>query len=161
MAVPSDATYLVERDLFEAVRLGSQHLLWQLHTKYLLNPVIPIQDGMAIADIAAGTGIWATEVAPHLPPSARVTAFDNAQQVPQPGGYLQWEDARMLDRVVRGDAAIEVSHMLSRLTSATSIDFRWLEELDQSVKRAEPNLEVVECQHRPWSAELVPLCFQT
>ncbi|KAJ5711401.1 hypothetical protein N7488_005557 [Penicillium malachiteum] len=218
MTVPSDTTYLVKRDLFEAVRLCSQHLLWQLHTKYLLNHVIPIQDGMAIADIGAGTGIWATEVAPHLPPSARVTAFDvadthfpaqeywppnvtfdllnifqdilssligqfdvvhirlwafiirgndpslliqNAAKMLKPGGYLQWEDARMLNRVVRGNAATEVSHMLSCLTSATRIDFRWLEELDKSVKRAEPNLEVVECQQKPWSAELVPLCFQT
>ncbi|KAJ6032171.1 hypothetical protein N7540_002903 [Penicillium herquei] len=119
--------------------------------------------------------------------------IQNAAKMLKPGGHLQWEDARMLDRVVRGDAAIEVSQMLSRLTSATRVDFRyvayqydiigksyppsrnccsktyrcpgntfrWLEELDQCVERANANLEVIECQKKPWSAELVPLCFQT
>ncbi|OGM45327.1 hypothetical protein ABOM_005619, partial [Aspergillus bombycis] len=57
-------------------RLGLQRLLWQLHTKHLLHPGIPIKDGMEIADIGAGTGIWATELATQLPPSARVTAYD-------------------------------------------------------------------------------------
>ncbi|PWY64968.1 hypothetical protein BO94DRAFT_591471 [Aspergillus sclerotioniger CBS 115572] len=72
------ATYLLLRDRVEAIRLESQHLLWQLHTGYLLHPDIPLQDGMAIADIGAGTGLWATEVASQLPPNARVSAFDIA-----------------------------------------------------------------------------------
>ncbi|KAJ5913046.1 hypothetical protein N7504_001929, partial [Penicillium tannophilum] len=57
-------------------RLGSQHLLWQLHMKHLLHPEVPVKDDMAIADIGAGTGIWAVELAAQLPPSARVVAYD-------------------------------------------------------------------------------------
>ncbi|KAJ5622191.1 hypothetical protein N7528_005423 [Penicillium herquei] len=77
MATPS-STYLLRRDQVEGIRLGSQHLLWQLYLKHLLHPEIPIKDGMAIADIGAGTGIWALEVASQLP-SSSVTAFDIAE----------------------------------------------------------------------------------
>lgn len=37
-------------------RLGSQHMLWKLHMNHVIHPDIPIKDGMAIADIGAGTG---------------------------------------------------------------------------------------------------------
>ncbi|KAJ5731187.1 uncharacterized protein N7483_005695 [Penicillium malachiteum] len=76
MATPS-STYLLKRDQIEAIRLGSRHLLWQLHLKHLLHPEIPTTDGMVIADIGAGTGLWALEVANQFP-SLRVTAFDIA-----------------------------------------------------------------------------------
>ncbi|RAH67562.1 class I SAM-dependent methyltransferase [Aspergillus aculeatinus CBS 121060] len=78
MMTPSPTTYLLRRDRSEAVRLDAQHLLWQLHTKYLLHPEIPRKDGMIIADIGAGTGIWALELAPNLPPDARLVAYDIA-----------------------------------------------------------------------------------
>ncbi|PYI33849.1 S-adenosyl-L-methionine-dependent methyltransferase [Aspergillus indologenus CBS 114.80] len=78
MTTPSPTTYFLRRDRSEAVRLDAQHLLWQLHTKYLLHPEIPRKDGMAIADIGAGTGIWALELAPNLPTDARIVAYDIA-----------------------------------------------------------------------------------
>ncbi|OJJ66202.1 hypothetical protein ASPBRDRAFT_49098 [Aspergillus brasiliensis CBS 101740] len=78
MTTPSPTTYFLRRDRSEAVRLDAQHLLWQLHTGYLLHPEIPRKDGMAIADLGAGTGIWALELAPQLPQNARIVAYDIA-----------------------------------------------------------------------------------
>ncbi|KAJ5092739.1 hypothetical protein N7456_008600 [Penicillium angulare] len=69
-------TYLLKRDRAEATRLGSQHLLWKLHMNHILHPDIPIKDDMAIADIGAGTGLWAIEVAQQLPSPARIAAYD-------------------------------------------------------------------------------------
>ncbi|GKZ24956.1 hypothetical protein AbraIFM66951_011814 [Aspergillus brasiliensis] len=78
MTTPSPTTYFLRRDRSEAVRLDAQHLLWQLHTGYLLHPEIPRKDGLAIADLGAGTGIWALELAPNLPQNARIVAYDIA-----------------------------------------------------------------------------------
>ncbi|GKZ33777.1 hypothetical protein AbraIFM66950_003813 [Aspergillus brasiliensis] len=78
MTTPSPTTYFLRRDRCEAVRLDAQHLLWQLHAGYLLHPEIPRKDGMVIADLGAGTGIWALELAPHLPQNARIVAYDIA-----------------------------------------------------------------------------------
>ncbi|RAH70365.1 class I SAM-dependent methyltransferase [Aspergillus aculeatinus CBS 121060] len=78
MTSSTPTTYLLPRDRFEATRLSSQHLLWQLHTSYLLHPDIPLKDGMTIADIGTGTGIWALELSPHLPPNAQVVGYDIA-----------------------------------------------------------------------------------
>ncbi|KAJ5649624.1 uncharacterized protein N7484_003347 [Penicillium longicatenatum] len=218
MAAPSTANYLLKHDRVEALRLGSQHLLWQLHTKHILHPDIPIKDGMAIADIGAGTGIWAVELAAQLPPSARVVAYDitdahfpspeywasnvkfdhldalsdvpesligqfdvvhlrmlafiirendpiplikNAAKLLKPGGYLQWEDARFGSSVVKGDAAIQVRQMIDRMSNASNHNFQWLDELDQHVKRAEADLDVVHCQYKSWSTQLIPLCMDT
>ncbi|PYH88793.1 hypothetical protein BO71DRAFT_488489 [Aspergillus ellipticus CBS 707.79] len=72
MTTPTQpASYLLSRDRIEAVRLESQHLLWKLNTGYTLHPDIPIKDDMSIADIGAGTSIWALELASQLPPPHR------------------------------------------------------------------------------------------
>lgn len=46
---------------------------------FLLEPRIPkSQANFKVADIGAGTGIWALQVLDELPVNAKVTAFDNA-----------------------------------------------------------------------------------
>lgn len=36
--------------------LDAQHFLWKMHTGYTLNPKIPINPDMKIAEIGTGTG---------------------------------------------------------------------------------------------------------
>ncbi|KAJ5919108.1 hypothetical protein N7466_010051 [Penicillium verhagenii] len=210
-------TYLLKRNRAEATRLGSQHLLWKLHMKHVLHPDIPIKENMAIADIGAGTGIWAIEVAMQLHSSARVAAYDiadthfplpeyrpsnatfdvldflgelpsslvgqfdvvhlrtwafiirdndpsrliqNAAKMLKPGGYIQWEDARFDSAVVRGDAALKMRQMMSLMSGATKLNFEWVEKIDQHVN-LEADLEVIDCQYKPWSNQLIPLCMDT
>ncbi|KAJ5736649.1 uncharacterized protein N7483_001774 [Penicillium malachiteum] len=183
---------------------------------YLLHPSIPIKDDMAIADIGAGTGLWAIEVAVQLPsaqiiaydisdthfplpeyrapnvtfnhldflgdiPSSLVGQFDvvhlrtwafiirdndpsyliqNASKLLKPDGYIQWEDARFDNAVVKGDAALQLRRMMRQMSDATNLNFQWVDQLDQHINR-EAYLEVVECQYKPWSSQLIPLCMNT
>ncbi|KAL3467937.1 hypothetical protein BJX64DRAFT_80527 [Aspergillus heterothallicus] len=77
MADLSQSTaYLLTRDYHEAVRLESQHLLWSLHTGYTIHPEIPIANDMAVADLGAGSGIWALELSTLIPATARITGYD-------------------------------------------------------------------------------------
>ncbi|KAJ5290834.1 hypothetical protein N7478_000085 [Penicillium angulare] len=216
MAAPP-TTYLLRRDRVEAIRLGSQHLAWQRHLNHLLDPNIPIKDGMEIADIGAGTGIWAIEVANQLP-SSQVTAFDvadthfpspeywpsnakfdlldllrdvssellgkfdvvhlrmwafvvrnddpnpliqHAAKLLRPGGYIQWEDARFENSVVKGEPAVQFRQMMRQMSNAARLNFLWLEELDQRVKCADAQLEVVDFQKQPWLSTHIPLVMDT
>ncbi|GAB1192612.1 hypothetical protein APSETT444_001805 [Aspergillus pseudonomiae] len=82
----------------------------------------------------------------------------------------QWEDARFGSSVVRGDAALQVRRMMDRMSNASKHDFhlltgpcsagfRWLDQLDLHVKRAEPALDVIDCKYKPWSSQFIPLCM--
>ncbi|OJJ05901.1 hypothetical protein ASPVEDRAFT_87227 [Aspergillus versicolor CBS 583.65] len=210
-------TYLLRRDRVEAIRLGSQHLAWQQYLNHLLHPDIPIKDNTTIADIGAGTGIWAIEVANQLP-SSQVTAFDvadthfpspeywpsnakfdlldslhdvsselegkfdvvhlrmwafvvrnddpnpliqHAAKLLKPGGYVQWEDARFESIVVKGEPAVQFRQLMRQMSKAARLNFQWLEELDQRVKCAGAQLEVVDFQKQPWKSNHIPLVMDT
>ncbi|KAL1845906.1 hypothetical protein Plec18170_009507 [Paecilomyces lecythidis] len=43
---------------------------------YVLSPHVPVVDGMRIAEIGAGTGIWLLDLARTLPTSIRLDGFD-------------------------------------------------------------------------------------
>ncbi|MCJ1377998.1 hypothetical protein MMC17_001094 [Xylographa soralifera] len=68
--------YGLSRAFAASVRLNCQHLLWKANTGYLLHPEIPITDGLRIADIGTGTGMWPIEVSKTLPPSTQLDGFD-------------------------------------------------------------------------------------
>ncbi|KAL4935047.1 hypothetical protein BDV06DRAFT_217719 [Aspergillus oleicola] len=212
------SSYLLRRDCNETVRLESQHLLWKLHTGYTIHPDIPIVDGMCVADLGAGTGIWALELAPQLPPSARVIGYDisestfplseywppnvsfsaldclgevpealvgqfdvvhlrmwalvirgnnpstlirNAAKLLKPGGYLQWEDAPFGSVVARGETALHVREMMRAINRFAKTDFRWLDQLQDHVQLATPDLKVVNCQKTMWASYFIPLCMNT
>ncbi|KAE8150518.1 S-adenosyl-L-methionine-dependent methyltransferase [Aspergillus avenaceus] len=71
--------YVLGRSLSDSVRLDAQHLLWKLHTGHTLHPQIPIADGMKVAEIGTGTGIWIFDLAKDLPRTAQLHGFDISQ----------------------------------------------------------------------------------
>ncbi|KAJ6130525.1 hypothetical protein N7512_003305 [Penicillium capsulatum] len=90
----------------------------------------------------------------------------HASKLLKPGGFIQWEDARFGSSVMRGEAAIKIQDLMGRFSASINQDYkgirlRWLDELDQHVTGAEADLEVVDCQYRPWSPHLIPLCMDT
>ncbi|OKL62320.1 hypothetical protein UA08_02511 [Talaromyces atroroseus] len=79
----------------------------------------------------------------------------------EPGGYLQWEDARFGSNVAKGDAALHVQQMMDNMGGASKLNFQWLDQLDQHVKNAGVDLDVIDCQYKSWSTQLIPLCTDT
>ncbi|KAL8772429.1 MAG: hypothetical protein Q9209_002380 [Squamulea sp. 1 TL-2023] len=60
--------YILNRDFSAATRLNCQHYLWQQELQFTLHPSIPKpRSGMAIADIATGTGVWLIQAAKEYP----------------------------------------------------------------------------------------------
>ncbi|KAJ5946143.1 hypothetical protein N7454_002982 [Penicillium verhagenii] len=86
--------------------------------------------------------------------------IQNAAKMLKPGGYIQWEDARFNSAVVRGDAALKMRQMMSLMSGATKLNFEWVEKIDQHVN-LEADLEVIDCQYKPWSNQLILLCMDT
>ncbi|RAQ78275.1 hypothetical protein COH21_012898 [Aspergillus flavus] len=68
--------YPLGRNIFHSVRLDAQHLLWRLHTGYILHPRIHVTDNMKIAELGTGTGVWLFEGAKYLPTTAQLDGFD-------------------------------------------------------------------------------------
>ncbi|CAF9936828.1 hypothetical protein IMSHALPRED_010916 [Imshaugia aleurites] len=67
--------YILSRGLQDNMRLNLQHYLWN-DKGYLLHPSIPIKEGLRIAEIGVGTGIWSLETARIVPKSAQIDGFD-------------------------------------------------------------------------------------
>ncbi|KAE8412670.1 hypothetical protein BDV36DRAFT_287667 [Aspergillus pseudocaelatus] len=67
--------YPLGRDIFHSGR-SVQHLLWRLHTGYILHPRIPVTDDMRIAELGTGMRIWLFEATKYLPPSTQLDGFD-------------------------------------------------------------------------------------
>ena len=79
--------YTLGRDYRASARLHVQHHLWSETFGYMMNPVIPTtKQGLAIADIGTGTGIWLLEVDRRLSnPSSRLCGLDiSGDQFPRP-----------------------------------------------------------------------------
>ncbi|KAF9888042.1 hypothetical protein FE257_009306 [Aspergillus nanangensis] len=75
--------YVLGRNIFHSVRLDAQHLLWRIHTGYILHPQIPITDNMRVAELGTGTGIWLCEAAKELPSTTQLDGFDiSSEQFP-------------------------------------------------------------------------------
>ncbi|KAL8735747.1 MAG: hypothetical protein Q9166_000610 [cf. Caloplaca sp. 2 TL-2023] len=78
-------TYVLNRDFTAATRLNCQHYLWQQELQFTLHPSIPKPSpGIAIADLATGTGVWLIEVAKQYP-NVECLGLDisNAQSPPK------------------------------------------------------------------------------
>ncbi|CAD6582664.1 MAG: hypothetical protein ASARMPREDX12_000999 [Alectoria sarmentosa] len=83
----ADNLYVFSRDTPASVRLYFQHWMWRYQTGYLLHPnVVTTKEGLKIADIACGTGIWLIEVARSLSTSTQLDGFDISEdQFPDKG----------------------------------------------------------------------------
>ncbi|KAL1983468.1 hypothetical protein VTN96DRAFT_10289 [Rasamsonia emersonii] len=68
--------YILQQNPDASVRLDAQHFLARMQFGYLLYPSIPVTEGMKIADIGSGTGIWLLEVATTVPKSVQLDGFD-------------------------------------------------------------------------------------
>ncbi|MCJ1303443.1 hypothetical protein MMC08_006253 [Hypocenomyce scalaris] len=73
----SSQPYVFSRNAAASVRLYFQHWMWRYQTGYLLHPEIPLdKEGLKIADIACGTGIWLIELAKTLPAATQLDGYD-------------------------------------------------------------------------------------
>ncbi|RDA86903.1 hypothetical protein CP532_1863 [Ophiocordyceps camponoti-leonardi (nom. inval.)] len=57
-------------------RLDAQHLLWTMYQGHVLPPVIPIREGMKIAELGAGTAIWLMDLSRRMPSSVQLDGYD-------------------------------------------------------------------------------------
>ncbi|KAL8915975.1 MAG: hypothetical protein Q9172_006534 [Xanthocarpia lactea] len=108
----ADDTYVLKRDFTASTCLNCQHYMWQQELRFTLHPSIPEPaSGAAIADVAAGTGVWLIEVAKQYPlvdclgldisttqsppkawlPSNIDFKIWDFTEKPPARGYLQWE----------------------------------------------------------------------
>jgi len=81
--------YPLARGYRAASRLNLQHYIWKQAQDYLVHPNIPLDaEGLKIADIGTGTGIWLLDLADQLPASVQLHGFDiDTSQCP-PGEWL-------------------------------------------------------------------------
>ncbi|PON20323.1 hypothetical protein TGAM01_v210822 [Trichoderma gamsii] len=95
----SDADdYVLGREYSEGLRLETQHLLFNIHNGYTIDPKIPISPGMKIADIGTGTGIWLLDVARQVPSTVQLDAFDiSDKQFPHKDSRPDNMSCRILD----------------------------------------------------------------
>ncbi|KAL7910594.1 S-adenosyl-L-methionine-dependent methyltransferase [Trichoderma velutinum] len=68
--------YVFTRDYAEGLRLETQHLIWNIHNGYTINPKIPITSQTKIADLGTGTGVWLLDVATQVPSTVQLDGFD-------------------------------------------------------------------------------------
>ncbi|KAK1243048.1 hypothetical protein MKX08_005860 [Trichoderma sp. CBMAI-0020] len=68
--------YVLGREYSEGLRLETQHLLFNIHNGYTIDPKIPITPEMKIADMGTGTGIWLLDIARQVPSTVQLDAFD-------------------------------------------------------------------------------------
>ncbi|KAH8129495.1 hypothetical protein ACSS6W_009978 [Trichoderma asperelloides] len=68
--------YVLGREYSEGLRLETQHLLFNIHNGYTIDPQIPITPETKIADMGTGTGIWLLDVAHQVPSTVQLDGFD-------------------------------------------------------------------------------------
>ncbi|KAJ5623353.1 hypothetical protein N7490_011958 [Penicillium lividum] len=68
--------YVLGRDLYGSVRLDTQHLLWKMINGYTMNPKIPVDPGIKIAEMGTGTGMWLLDLATQLPQTVQMDGYD-------------------------------------------------------------------------------------
>ncbi|KAK0672538.1 S-adenosyl-L-methionine-dependent methyltransferase [Cercophora samala] len=68
--------YILGRSFSANARLNLQYFLWK-DGGFTLHPNIPADvEGLRVAEIGVGTGIWLVDLARYLPASARIDGFD-------------------------------------------------------------------------------------
>ncbi|KAH8164582.1 hypothetical protein CIB48_g3668 [Xylaria polymorpha] len=76
-ATKESDNYALMRDCGASTRLTAQYYLWKSLLGFLLHPDIPIsRDGLKIADVATGNGIWLHDLADNTPSSTELHGFD-------------------------------------------------------------------------------------
>ncbi|KAF2706115.1 S-adenosyl-L-methionine-dependent methyltransferase [Pleomassaria siparia CBS 279.74] len=74
----STLPYAFKRHWMSSMRLNLNHFWMTRLMGHLLHPKVEVDDAstLQVADLGAGTGIWASELAAELPVSAVIHAFD-------------------------------------------------------------------------------------
>ncbi|OCK76944.1 S-adenosyl-L-methionine-dependent methyltransferase [Lepidopterella palustris CBS 459.81] len=75
-AQQQDNEYVLRRDYAASARLNLQHYQMKETIGYLLHPDIRVSEGMRIADIACGTGMWLLDLSSEVPESVTLEGFD-------------------------------------------------------------------------------------
>jgi hypothetical protein len=72
-----NASYVLKRDYAASARLNLQHSQHKQCLSYLLHPSIPtLKEGMKVADVATGTGIWLLDLASEAPKQCIFEGWD-------------------------------------------------------------------------------------
>ncbi|KUJ22215.1 uncharacterized protein LY89DRAFT_576533, partial [Mollisia scopiformis] len=198
-------------------RLDAQHLLWKMYLSgYILHPQIPITDGMKIAEIGTGTGIWVFDAARSLPSTVQLHGYDicNAQypvkelwlsnvslglldslsdppselvgqydvvhlrmwasnlrennttpliqhmkKLLKPGGYVQWEDADLINQEIKGEDAEQFAVMMREILKQAGLQYEWVSDLPNRFPLQ--GFNVIEAGHTKFEYDLKQLCTST
>ncbi|KAL7940783.1 S-adenosyl-L-methionine-dependent methyltransferase [Trichoderma barbatum] len=90
--------YALGRDYAEGLRLETQHLLWNIHDGYTIDPKIPITPQTKIADVGTGTGVWLLDVATQVPSTVQLDGFDiSDEQFPHKSNVPENVNFRITD----------------------------------------------------------------
>ncbi|OJJ43914.1 hypothetical protein ASPZODRAFT_18693 [Penicilliopsis zonata CBS 506.65] len=169
-----DSQYLVGRNFRETARLNGQHFAINLHLGYGLHPSVPIHDGMKIADIGTGTGVWILELADKYPtvvfegydvssaafPPRHVwgenvsfAELDALQQVPdEMKGQYDVVHMRLLCSFVRGNDPSKLVNMAKSLLKEGGY-LQWEESIrDPSLLQVQSAIDFERMYEKAWQA---------
>lgn len=68
--------YVLRRNYAASARLNLQHYQHKQCLSYLLHPSIPMREGIRIADVATGTGVWLLDLATSSPANCTFEGWD-------------------------------------------------------------------------------------
>ncbi|THD00355.1 hypothetical protein EYZ11_000248 [Aspergillus tanneri] len=100
MVTSVEDAYPLRRNYLSSMRLNAQHYLWKDTVGSNLHPGIPVPkygEGIRIADIGTGTGIWITDISREYP-AAQIDGFDiSFDQCPHPQSLPHNTSLRSVD----------------------------------------------------------------
>ncbi|KAE8450973.1 hypothetical protein EG329_005413 [Mollisiaceae sp. DMI_Dod_QoI] len=215
-AASQEDHYVLGRGVSESIRLDAQHLLWRMYLGYVLQPQIPITNGMKIAELGTGTGIWLFDAARLLPPTVSLHGYDicsdqfpskslwpenitlglldslvypptaligqydvvhlrmwasnlrennttpliqHIKRLLKPGGYIQWEDADLVNQEVRGEDAEHFAEMMRTLFKRAGLQYEWVSDL--RYRLPQQGFDIIQASNRKFEYDLIQLCTST
>ncbi|KAI9035793.1 class I SAM-dependent methyltransferase [Aspergillus affinis] len=83
----------------------------------------------------------------------------HAKSLLKPGGYIQWEDADLVNPIVQGEIAEKCDACLQGLFHQVNLDYSWVSDLPRRLRQE--GLQVVEFHHGRFNSDATQLCTRT